>query len=32
LKVYVSEDGVEFQTDVGPIDILATSATGDFTC
>jgi RecB family endonuclease NucS len=33
LKVYVSEDGrdgVEFQTDVGPIDILATSPTGDF--
>lgn len=33
LTVYTSEDGrdgVEFQTDVGPIDILATSSTGDF--
>lgn len=33
LTVYTSEDGrdgVEFQTDVGPIDILATSPTGDF--
>ena len=33
LTVYTSEDGrdgVEFQTDVGPIDILATSPAGDF--
>jgi hypothetical protein len=33
LTMYTSEDGrdgVEFQTDVGPIDILATSPTGDF--
>jgi hypothetical protein len=33
LAVYTSEDGrdgVEFQTDVGPIDILATSPAGDF--
>ncbi len=33
LSVYTSEDGrdgVEYQTDVGPIDILATSTTGDF--
>ncbi|MGH9871588.1 MAG: endonuclease NucS domain-containing protein [Pyrinomonadaceae bacterium] len=33
LKVYTSEDGrdgVEFQTDVGPIDILATCPSGDF--
>jgi RecB family endonuclease NucS len=33
LTLYTSEDGrdgVEFQTDVGPIDILATSSVGDF--
>ncbi|HEX7723864.1 MAG TPA: endonuclease NucS domain-containing protein [Pyrinomonadaceae bacterium] len=33
LTVYTTEDGrdgVEFQTDVGPIDILATSPAGDF--
>jgi len=33
LSLFVSSDGrdgVEFQTDVGPIDILATSQTGDF--
>jgi hypothetical protein len=33
LTVYTSDDerdGVEFQTDVGPIDILATTPTGDF--
>jgi hypothetical protein len=33
LNLYVSDDGrdgVEFQTDVGPIDLLATSASGDF--
>lgn len=33
LTVYTSQDGrdgVEFQTDVGPIDILATSPDGDF--
>lgn len=33
LSVFVSpdgRDGVEFQTDVGPIDILATSSSGDF--
>lgn len=33
LAVYISDDGrdgVEFQTDVGPIDILATSPNGDF--
>jgi len=33
LKLYVDQDGrdgVEFQTEVGPIDILAVSSTGDF--
>lgn len=34
LNLFISpddyRDGVEFQTDVGPIDILATSSTGDF--
>lgn len=33
LTVYISKDGrdgVEFQTDVGPIDILATTPNGDF--
>lgn len=33
LTVYTSKDGrdgVEFQTDVGPIDILATTSNGDF--